>query len=85
MEERAPQNWCFLSVLWYLIVTMLLLCSYTSDIYRLGYHEVWIRASTLLQNFKELLQLNDFTLDTLYISPYPPICLCGSVLLVPPQ
>ena len=62
----------------------ILFVSYPSVAYRLVYHEVWIRASTLIQAVKELLLINYFMLDTIYISPYPLLCLCGTVLLVPP-
>ena len=34
-----------------------LLCNYTSDVYRLGCHKVWIIALPILQIGKELLPL----------------------------
>ena len=45
--EQWTKKWVFLSVLWPLIVTVLLCISPSADC-RLGYHEVWIRSSTLL-------------------------------------
>ena len=62
----------------------LMWCNYLSAAYRLVYHEVCIRAFTFLQTVKGQPLLNYFTLETIYISPYTPIHLCGSVLLVPP-
>ena len=58
MEKCAPQNGLFLSVLWYLLVTLLLLCNSLSAICRLVYHEVWTRSHPFLQTDKELLPFN---------------------------
>ena len=58
-EKCAVQNGSFSPVFWRLLVTMLLLLfNYPSTTYRLGHHEVWIRASTLPQVSKKLLRHN---------------------------
>ena len=72
----------FSSVLWHLLGS--LLCNYPYAVYRLGYHNVRIRASPFLQTVKGLLLLNYFTLYTISISPYLTPRLCRSVFLVPP-
>ena len=61
----------FSSVLWRLLVTMF--CNYPSIVYRLVYQEARIRSSTLIQTVKGVLLLNYSTLDTIFISSYPPL------------
>ena len=68
------------------LLTLLLLCNYISTVYGLGYHEVWITASTFLQAAQELLLLNYFTLENIFsftLPPSPPMwrCFIGSTTL----
>ena len=68
---------------WCLLVTML--CNSPSVACRLGYHEVWIINSLFLETIQKLLLPNIFTLDTISLSSYLPLFLCGSVFLVAPR
>ena len=61
----------------------LLLCNSTSAYYRLGYHEIKIIASPFLQEVKELLLHNYFSIYTISLSTSLPLRLCGAVILVP--
>ena len=46
---------------------LVVFCDSPPDVYRLGYHEVLIRASTLIQTANELLPLNFFNIRHFYL------------------
>ena len=58
---------------------MLMLCNSPSTVYRLGYHEAWIRASTSLKMVNELLLLNYFTLDNILSLTPPSLSACAVI------
>ena len=83
----------FSYVLWRLIVTMLLF-NYPPATCGLGYHEIWIISSHLLQIVKELILYNYCKLHKFSVSPYLPLrplagtidlLLRGNILILPPQ